>query len=97
MRPSSAEYYYIRWVSWYNSFWFCGYGNVLCCLLQVIISTKSFEVCTCFTGILNNGCDEFCLLFCNAFGYGGFCKGRGGWTYGKDVGHQDKKGKDSRN
>jgi hypothetical protein len=46
-------------------------------------------------GILNNGCDEFCLLFFNAFGYGGFCKGRGGWTYGKDVGHQDKKkGKD---
>jgi len=29
-------------------------------------------------------------LFFNAFGYGGFCKGRGGWTYGKDVGHQDK-------
>jgi hypothetical protein len=50
----------------------------------------------CFAEILNNGCDEFCLLFFNGFGNGRLYKGRGGWTYGKDVGQQDKRGRDSR-
>ncbi len=53
-------------------------------------------VCTCFFEILNNGCDEFYLLFFNGFGNGRLYNGRGGWTYGKDAGHQDKRGRDSK-